>query len=678
MMRGLVGLASVAMLTGCATAPAKREAAAQPSGPLMELARVVPQHAGMVVVIPRPDEAREGMAKLGDARTSALGEGPLGAMLFGPQRAAELEGPLLGVVGLDITKVYISRVRDASAMQARLRASFPAAVELPGSTAASPLWGDEDIAWRQRDGFIWLAAQGGEQTLQRTCLPCRPRGGWSLADDEGWQRLLMRGEQALLTAYVPAGSDVFRQVTDDARQAPAAARLLGAAHGGALTLSASPPSARLWVSLDAWGAKRAAQLSTSAGARLQDSIPSDAAAYARLGVDALSAWRQLVEFLNDGAGTELDLELERLTALLGVEPSIERALLAGLTGDVLVVLTPGAGDSIFDLGDHQLSMLIALRDTTSAATLTKQLADGARSKGVTVSEREAGGARRWQVDDGGVLPAIYVRGARMLFAPPSMSDAAALAMLDGAHRGATRAGLSARGLTEGTSSLYMSAAAAKTLMRWEPALQAETLLTLEVGAGGLELRATYGEPAPILRGLSSRLLALGHEPHAQAKREALGVVSALAYGAASYFESEQRYSGPGGGQPWHAAQQEPSKAAGIPVPWVSYVFPGGDGFTWTSLDRIPRGGERLPARLGSSEIERATLERLGYGWSEPKHFRYTYEASGRGGSAQVVIRAEADLKPETPQVHTVEVRVYVDPATQEVVIAPSFTTNDGE
>jgi hypothetical protein len=44
----------------------------------------------------------------------------------------------------------------------------------------------------------------------------------------------------------------------------------------------------------------------------------------------------------------------------------------------------------------------------------------------------------------------------------------------------------------------------------------------------------------------------------------------------------------------------------------------------------------------------------------------------------VVIRAEADLKPETPQVHTVEVRVYVDPATQEVVIAPSFTTNDGE
>ena len=58
-------------------------------------------------------------------------------------------------------------------------------------------------------------------------------------------------------------------------------------------------------------------------------------------------------------------------------------------------------------------------------------------------------------------------------------------------------------------------------------------------------------------------------------------------------------------------------------------------------------------------------------------WRYTYttgEECGEGATA--TFRAERDFDPATPQAHTMEQRVQVDPVTQQVYISPMVTTSE--
>lgn len=172
--------------------------------------------------------------------------------------------------------------------------------------------------------------------------------------------------------------------------------------------------------------------------------------------------------------------------------------------------------------------------------------------------------------------------------------------------------------------------------------------------------------------------------------EAEGTMRKMADGAKNYFAAEQRYSlSAGGDQPWHAgsATQGLVNTNGMPVPWSSYVFPGGafqfnttSGAVAPACATAPTGGSKqLPnsAFQAAGTTLAATLNKLGVSFADPIYFQYGYVSTGVGSTAQASVQACADFKVGGTQ-HTSTQIVSVNPATQEVQVGPSSTINEFE
>jgi len=161
------------------------------------------------------------------------------------------------------------------------------------------------------------------------------------------------------------------------------------------------------------------------------------------------------------------------------------------------------------------------------------------------------------------------------------------------------------------------------------------------------------------------------------------------------FTTEQRYSVAGtGDQPWHPATSG-NTAAGMPVPWASYAFPGGTGgFVTTAgaqagaatapmcTGNSPTGGSKLlpvSAFTVSGTVANidATLNKLGVSFNDPIYFEYHYSPFGAGATANVFTRACANFKTAGTQ-HTITQQIEVNDTTQEVEVRPAFTENEFE
>lgn len=129
------------------------------------------------------------------------------------------------------------------------------------------------------------------------------------------------------------------------------------------------------------------------------------------------------------------------------------------------------------------------------------------------------------------------------------------------------------------------------------------------------------------------------------------VMDHMTQGAKSYFQSEQQGCDDPSrcAEPWHG-----SVDAGSPVPWTSYVFPGGNA----SLDTKggnppPRGGSKYEPQLSASNHRDALADALNMTSTQDKfYFKYVYQSSGSGGSASATVRARADFDPSTSDYHT--------------------------
>lgn len=203
-----------------------------------------------------------------------------------------------------------------------------------------------------------------------------------------------------------------------------------------------------------------------------------------------------------------------------------------------------------------------------------------------------------------------------------------------------------------------------------------------------EGRLTYAVPLPRTTSLS--LVAAGalsylmpqllRDPTVRQTREASERMRKMADGARAYFESEQKYAPDEqkAREPWHRSGQG-SQAPGYPVPWTEYVFPGGTDQKLVSHDKIPQGGRSVEPNPSAQQYLEATMHLLHVDFEEPTPFRFTYETNGMSGpGAEAVIRAEADFDPSTTEHHTMEVRLKIDPVTQEVIVMPMVTTNEYE
>lgn len=176
--------------------------------------------------------------------------------------------------------------------------------------------------------------------------------------------------------------------------------------------------------------------------------------------------------------------------------------------------------------------------------------------------------------------------------------------------------------------------------------------------------------------------------------EAEGIMRKMSEGAKTYFTSEQRYSDTtAGDQPWHGGTTPSAgvtNAFGLPVPWSSYVFPGGTltaaicsttGATSVCPDTAaPVGGSKAynaittVAGIGP----KATLKKLKVSFEDPTYFSYSYAQAGTGSAASATITAKANFNASNAIVHTVSQFLTVNSDTQEPVITPASTTNEFE
>ncbi len=171
--------------------------------------------------------------------------------------------------------------------------------------------------------------------------------------------------------------------------------------------------------------------------------------------------------------------------------------------------------------------------------------------------------------------------------------------------------------------------------------------------------------------------------------EADGIVTKITDGAKAYFTSEQRFSPPADGdQPWHLAGPG-NRKEGFPVPFAEYAFPGGSsmqvstafptGIGVATAADAPQGGEKMIPFQGSDPTDPmavATWNKLRVNFKDPMYFAYTYSSNSTGAAANVEIVALANFDLQSPEAHTFTRRVTVDGGSQEVVIAPGFTSNE--
>ena len=177
--------------------------------------------------------------------------------------------------------------------------------------------------------------------------------------------------------------------------------------------------------------------------------------------------------------------------------------------------------------------------------------------------------------------------------------------------------------------------------------------------------------------------------------EAEGNMRKIADGSKTYFTSEQKRSAAtGGDQPWHPIGTGPSEAAGMPMQWDAYVFPGAAvGFTTTAgynqtadFATAPTGGSKqipfdgITLTPAAQPELHAILNKLGVDFTSPVYFQYAYLPSGVGISANAKVQALANFKTGAGDAvaHTITQDIGVDDATQEVTVGPFVTTNEFE
>lgn len=151
---------------------------------------------------------------------------------------------------------------------------------------------------------------------------------------------------------------------------------------------------------------------------------------------------------------------------------------------------------------------------------------------------------------------------------------------------------------------------------------------------------------------------------AQTPEDLMAAIAPMRKNAQLYYTSEQRFSEPAGDQPWHRADlADENRAAGLPVYFAEYVFPGGSeaavrwmsdgsyqGTDWAdaTVNRLTRGTEIA--------IDLQTWELV-----------YSTDGSAADASANWIVRSR------TNPAMFVQCALEVDPDTQEVLFPPCDT-----
>lgn len=163
--------------------------------------------------------------------------------------------------------------------------------------------------------------------------------------------------------------------------------------------------------------------------------------------------------------------------------------------------------------------------------------------------------------------------------------------------------------------------------------------------------------------------------------EAPGIAKKVTDGAKGYFESDQKYTPPGGEEPWHAPDNaDRNKRAGMPVGNNAKVFPGGVGKKWQTHTTAPLDGAKAVPDIAMAvqaqanvDTTYAMIQKLNLALQDPTYFAYAYTTGVAAGTAATMAvhachsfknTATDDCVVETPVIHTY---ITTCDVTQQVV-----------
>lgn len=143
------------------------------------------------------------------------------------------------------------------------------------------------------------------------------------------------------------------------------------------------------------------------------------------------------------------------------------------------------------------------------------------------------------------------------------------------------------------------------------------------------------------------------------------ILEAMAEGAVTYFEGDQRWSTADGNEPWHDAA-EADEMPGSYVAFDDKVFPGGAGVKLETAPHPPEDGEALPTEPKVLEGDEGVniddiLTQLDVELGDEERFRYVYETGSETGTeATATLRAEANLDPDSSEHQTIFVQIEAE------------------
>lgn len=611
-------------------------------------------------------------------------------------RGLDTQRPLLIAVYKE-TPVLLAPVTDTTKVQDLLANNLEVSVTTD-ETGHEYTETASGLSYFIKDGYAWIAEARHPEAATVTCRSCSKMAGTSWAEDPGYRGFTQMLDDKHYTwgLFIPAHGSIYGEAVEELADSnrfisgtnllPVVGQMTGLGFG--VSYRGTQLDVTGWAGLTSVGAQLASKLTTpSKITPMATAVPSETLFFTHIGANPSAMMDLFISTLTPAGRLDLTSKLYKMEAEAGVTFDPEKDIADQLTGEALVMVVANSTNHAnlfgvtgfatvgrFDfISTEALAKLTGIIEATfqqkmGRAIPTRDIALGARMATVYQPEPSA--------------PIVIVDGASVYIADPSLDDAALAPIIAASHSEDAQLAMQedrprgARALADDAINvMYFNLGMVRQAIPMTNMALAqvpdldEILIEASVRDDSIRLDANLDiavAPEMLPRRLSA---SMRYDSKIKTSKE---ITRRAMDGAKSYFTTEQKYLS--GSASWHPASAR--NPAGYPLPWSEYTFPGGDNFTVTNYDVIPKHGELMPARppFPTGSMEARVDAMLGGILTRPSYFKITYSTGpGRGEHSTATIKLEADFDPSTTYAHTITQELFVDQSSQEVISSPSST-----
>lgn len=477
--------------------------------------------------------------------------------------------------------------------------------------------------------------------------------------------------------------DLYRSMGDTPIEATKFARLMLTIQGVGFSVKVEKEQwiGRGWFGLDENGRAMAKELTRATPViPLSEMVTRDVLGATAFRLDGVNMWELFVSLLTPRGEADIERALGELEQQFGLAIDPRRDIFAGHTGNILIAAYSDEQEDPFDLVKPiAMTTYAKEEDVTRIKGIFQELIAkvGAQLESQQITSGDDKSKTYEQFSIQGFVPVMFCFGnKRIAIAHGELGLDAVNAAMFGVTPGLALPPEKAKlvdgeigGIVDGATFKRAMVAGNEMEALLAPLFPDNVLVRGKLGLSGLVFTG-HATPTP---NPDAFKLALERQIKERLLLEGENKLWSIGYNAKMYFTSEQKY-----GEAWHPpVSGVAEKSMGYPTPWDEYVFPGGKSVTLMSSDKLPEAGTSAPFSPTASAHLEPLLDKLLPEFVGSSSWRFTYKTGpGSGDQATASIIAERDFDPKKPGAHTIEMKIYVDERSQEVIMVPPVTTNE--